>query len=256
MLGLNGGLMGVRKVPTLGTASGLWVLNEQSLAQRAGIWPLGIAPDPDFASVSLLLHMNGSNDSTTFTDSSSNALTVTASGGAVVSTASPQYGTGALRTTRSGGKLSLPASTTLELTGDFTIEFWLHLVQDKGRLFTLSGASARIEINQNSAAGGGNAHKLYMYNGGSELFDNLAIGLTLGTYRHVAITRSGTSLRAFGDGTLYQTLTHSATLTLTEIGGATGGDHLDAFIDDLRITKGVARYTATFTPPTAPFPDA
>lgn len=39
MLGFNGGLMGVRKVPTTGTASGLWFQNEQSVAKRAGIWP-------------------------------------------------------------------------------------------------------------------------------------------------------------------------------------------------------------------------
>ena len=47
MLGLNGGLMGVRKVPTTDTASGLWVPNEQSLARRAGIWPSGGPPVPN-----------------------------------------------------------------------------------------------------------------------------------------------------------------------------------------------------------------
>jgi hypothetical protein len=40
MLGFNGGLMGVRKVPTTGSASGLWFQNEQSVAKRAGIWPI------------------------------------------------------------------------------------------------------------------------------------------------------------------------------------------------------------------------
>jgi len=40
MLGFNGGLMGVRRTPTTGTASGLWFQNEQSVAQRAGIWPI------------------------------------------------------------------------------------------------------------------------------------------------------------------------------------------------------------------------
>ena len=47
MLGFNGGLLGVRKVPTTGAASGLWVPNEQSVAQRAGIWPAGPASIPD-----------------------------------------------------------------------------------------------------------------------------------------------------------------------------------------------------------------
>jgi hypothetical protein len=40
MLGFNGGLMGVRRTPTTGTASGLWFQNEQSVAQRAAIWPI------------------------------------------------------------------------------------------------------------------------------------------------------------------------------------------------------------------------
>jgi hypothetical protein len=40
MLGLNGGLMGVRKVPTTGTATGVWDQNEQSVAKRADIWPI------------------------------------------------------------------------------------------------------------------------------------------------------------------------------------------------------------------------
>ena len=45
MIGFNGGLLGVRKVPTTGSASGLWFQNEQSVAKRAGIWP-SVASDP------------------------------------------------------------------------------------------------------------------------------------------------------------------------------------------------------------------
>jgi hypothetical protein len=41
MLGFNGGLMGVRRTPTVGAASGLWFQNEQSVANRAAIWPAG-----------------------------------------------------------------------------------------------------------------------------------------------------------------------------------------------------------------------
>jgi hypothetical protein len=43
MLGFNGGLMGVRRTPTTSSASGLWFQNEQSVAQRAGIWPFPAA---------------------------------------------------------------------------------------------------------------------------------------------------------------------------------------------------------------------
>jgi hypothetical protein len=46
MLGLNGGLMGVLKVPTTGTATGVWDQNEQSVAKRAGIWPAGAGEIP------------------------------------------------------------------------------------------------------------------------------------------------------------------------------------------------------------------
>lgn len=46
MIGFNSGLLGVRRVPTTGSASGPWVPNEQVLAQRAGIWPAGPAGIP------------------------------------------------------------------------------------------------------------------------------------------------------------------------------------------------------------------
>jgi len=45
MLGFNGGLLGKRRVPSVGVASGLWFPNEQSVAQRAGIWP-EVVTDP------------------------------------------------------------------------------------------------------------------------------------------------------------------------------------------------------------------
>lgn len=218
----------------------------------------GGSSDPNFSSVSLLLHMDGSNGSTTFTDSSSNALTVTANGSAQISTAEAKWGTGALRTTRSAGQLTLPSTALLELTGDFTIEFWVYAVQDRGRLVDLAGWPSTFEINQNSTAEvGNNAYKIYIRNADVELFDNVAIGLANQVWRHVALTRSGTDLRLFGGGTLYGTRTHSSTLTVSGVAGrAAGLDYFDGYIDDFRVTKGVARYTANFTAPTAPFPNS
>lgn len=43
MIGSNGGLIGARRVPAMSSAGGLWSVNEQSLAKRAGIWPISSA---------------------------------------------------------------------------------------------------------------------------------------------------------------------------------------------------------------------
>lgn len=218
--------------------------------------PEVVVGDPHFASVSLLLNMDGSNGSVTFTDSSLNALTVTPTGNAQISTAQVKWGTGALRTTRSGGSLTLPTTALLELPGDFTIEFWVYALQDRGRLLRFSAANSTFEINQNSAAEtGGSAYRAYIANAGVELFDNIAFGLTNQSWHHFALTRSGTSLRLFGGGTLYATRTYSGTFTVNGVAGQSNSFiFFDGYIDDFRITKGIARYTANFAPPTEPFP--
>jgi hypothetical protein len=51
MLGFNGGLIGTRRVPTVGAASGLWFQNEQSVDKRAGIWPSAGDPTPGLSPV-------------------------------------------------------------------------------------------------------------------------------------------------------------------------------------------------------------
>ena len=95
MLGFNGGLMGVRKVPTTGSASGLWFQNEQSVAKRAGIWPQVIT-DP-MPGLSPVLWYDFS-DQTTVTTSGTEITAVTDKGSRgwtlSKSTTGPQYVTG------------------------------------------------------------------------------------------------------------------------------------------------------------------
>jgi len=57
----NGGIIGPANVPTLASAKGVWSLREAQLAQRQGIWPLGLIPDPYFEYTTLLLPGNGTN---------------------------------------------------------------------------------------------------------------------------------------------------------------------------------------------------
>jgi hypothetical protein len=255
MIGLNGGLMGVRKVPTISSASGLWVPNEQVLAQRAGIWP---TVDPNFANVSLLLHMDGTNGSTTFTDNSANTFTVTATGNAKLSTAQKKFGATSGLFDGSGDWITAPSVSAFSFgTGDFTVEAWIYRV-------SVNLYSALLEIGNHANADSiiflVGTNGITAYSGGFLGSGTLATG----QWQHVAWTRSSGTLRTFVDGTLTSTTSFSGNLSSNSnvsIGygaGLNGGStyYFNGYIDDLRITKGISRYNATFTPPTAAFPDS
>ena len=236
-------------------ATGLSLTVTASLS--AGAADPGAAGDPNFASVSLLLHMNGSNGSTTFTDTSTTAHSISVFGDAQVTTTSPKFGTGALLLDGTGDYLSAPSHTSLTLgTGDFTIEAWVRFDIVTTRQYIFS---------QRDAGG----FTLYFLADGrlSGLTPSLSTvtqasaTMVVDTWHHVAFTRSGTSYNVWVDGV------GSSTATITGEDGASGTSYigfrgsgttelLDGRIDDLRITKGVARYTANFTPPGAAFPDA
>jgi hypothetical protein len=252
MLGFNGGLMGVRRTPTTGTATGLWFQNEQSVAKRAGIWPLTDG-DPYWANVSLLLRCDGTNGSTTFTDLSANAHAITATGTAQVATAEKQFGTGSLSVGFSGtGYIDTPASSTFSFPGDFTIECWAKFDATQP-----GGTSALLELND--------------YNNGilirsdSTYVNGTSIGwtgLVNTSWRHLAITRSGSTVRWFRDGTV-DSFAATISGTINSSNGKLrfgadihtgGGSPMKGYIDEIRVTKGVARYTANFTAPTAAFP--
>jgi hypothetical protein len=79
-------------------------------------------------------------------------------------------------------------------------------------------------------------------------------------WNHVAIVRNGSTWTVSINGTSVGTATYSGTVNIPigplEIGWAgTTDSYFTGYIDDLRITKGIARYTANFTPPTAAFED-
>ena len=251
MLGFNGGLMGVRKVPATGSASGLWFQNEQSVAKRAGIWPT--TGDPDFANVSLLLHMNGSNGSTTFTDSSSNAITVTANANAEISTAQSKFGGSSAYFDGTLDRLDTGTGiTALQMgTGDFTVEAFIRPTSSVSGYKGLFGLASGYEST------------LYIYNGQLLWYNSgTAAGtIAVDTWYHVAASRQGTSLRVFIDGVLVDTSTNSTDIASSARftagdSGFRANENFQGWMDEVRITKGVARYTANFTAPTAPFPDA
>jgi hypothetical protein len=252
MLGFNGGLLGKRRVPSAGAAPGLWFPNEQSVAKRAAIWPS--TGDEYWANVSLLLHMDGSNGSTTFADSSSNNFTISVFGNAQVSTTDPKFGTGSLTLDGNGDYLTTPANTAFAFgTGDYTVECWVYVNSGNSNdgLFTFGDQIAGLALAVYSG-------QWFLSNAGSG--GNSMGPVTTEAWQHLAVTRSGSSWKMFVNGTqLGSTYTDSTNLTQNQLKIGYYYDNsfaISARIDEFRVTKGVARYTANFTPPTAPFQNA
>ena len=215
--------------------------------------------DPIFNNVSLLLHGNGTNGSTTITDSSPTSKTVTAVGNAQISTAiADPFGnsTGVIAFDGAGDYLQSSSNGDFAFeSNSYTVELWL-------RFATVTNINEFVTTATTVVTG-----RWTLYYASGSLFTGAvggAGGTTVAwtpspnTWYHLAVTRdAANSQRIFIDGTLAGTATSANNYTQSglTVGTSLGGQFLNGYIDDLRITKGVARYTANFTPPTAPFPD-
>lgn len=228
-----------------------------------------MAGDASFASVSLLLHCDGSNGSTTFTDSSSTPKTVTASGGAQVSTAQSKFGGASAMFDGSGDYLSVTYNSALSLiSGDFTIETFIYVIATTAGSMSIlskdgvSGSSYNQYAMQVTSAGKLSA---WLGNGNGVSPTGTAYTgsttITTGAWHHVALVKSGSTCLGFLDGTqewsasaetMYE---GSKALLIGYETGQPSSAYFNGHIDELRITKGVARYTSNFTPPAAAFPD-
>ena len=223
------------------------------------VWSPDYAPvDGDFADVSLLLKGEGTNGSTTILDSSSNNLSVTVNGDAQISTAvNTPFGTGdgVLAFDGTGDYLTAASSADFAFgTGDFTVEFWAH--------FQLS-ANYQIFVATKPIGSFADGWSVFVSPSGAiGIYSNGFIvqsgSLSSNTFYHIAVTRASGLIRAFADGSQVGTTvnnTQNFTRNTLAIGSNVGGtETLQGYISNLRITKGVARYTSNFTPPTAPFP--
>ena len=211
--------------------------------------------DLNRSNVSLLLHGNGTNGSTTITDNSPSPKTVTAVGNAQISTAQSKFGGSSMLFDGTGDQLTTPSNNAFAFgTGDFTVEAWAYEI-------ARSTYPTIIEIGSHLAATG----IIFLTNDGGNLAGIYSAGFfamtatgSLAAWNHYAWLPSGNSIQTFvnGVGGGAASFTNNLTnATSIKIGGIGGIYDLNGYIDDFRVTKGVARYTANFTPPTAQFPD-
>ena len=217
--------------------------------------------DPHFANVSLLLHLDGSNGSTTFTDSSGSPKTPAGSGSAKISTAQSKFGGASLELDGNGDYLTVSGFASWNIrTTPFTVECFARRVP-AGNQYFLCGAASAAELTTSNAQDfyfGSIGGTLYVGDGAT---NNIAAASLVSdsTFQHVELSFDGTTYRVFFDGVSIAsstTLLKSSSIAAIQIGGRSQESHYhQGWLDEFRITVGEARHTANFTPPDAPFPD-
>jgi len=181
-------------------------------------------------------------------------------GDAKISTAQSKFGGGSMYFDGTTDALFEPSNLNYGYsTGDFTIEFWLYLNTTAlqtifSNLTASSGASVAPHIYYANASG-----IRYYVNSADRITGS---ALSTGVWYHIAVCRSGSSTKMFINGTqtgsTYTDTNNYGTSNPLGVGDyavpLTGANTLNGYIDDLRVTKGYARYTTTFTPPTQALP--
>ena len=261
----NGGIIGPANIPTTSVAKGVWSLMEQQLAQRQGIWPAGpLGFDPYFEYTTLLLPGNGTNgaQNNTFLDGSTNSFTITRNGNTTQGTFSPFSQTGwGNYFDGNGDYLSVPNSTNLNSTGDFTIEGWAYIT---------SASSYAGMFSMRASTGTTNGASITFINTGYIEFavnpggNNLTTPTPLNQWFHVALVRSGSSTNncsCYLNGTRVAQFTSTSQANGASNGAVIGRYYADGtnqywvtgYLSNVRYVVGTAVYSgATITVPTTP----
>lgn len=212
----------------------------------------------------ILLHMDGSNGGTTFTDVNAGGSPHTwTPSSATTSASAAKFGPTSMLT--ASGYITTPDHADFTIgSGDFTIDFWINpngttgyqglcgQSDSLGNLASVSvymwrDASNRI-LALSVAAGVG---------GGASLASTAT--LTGSSWSHLALVKSGTSLKLYIDGVNDGSATYpilgvndsSRPWTIGRAGDVAGAS--SCYIDEFRFSVGIARWTSNFTPPAAQY---
>jgi hypothetical protein len=183
---------------------------------------------------------------------------------AQVSTTQAKFGTTSIKLDGTGDYVSMPSNTDLQIVGgDFTIESWIYATstslqqminQDDG---TSTNQTFTVRMESNGSLG------FIYYTGvsrGSAITRTTSNTIPLNVWTNIAVSRTGSTLKMFINGvqgysgtatSMYQ---GSVPTTLGAFTNGAYGYNFNGYMQDVRITKGVGRYTTDFTPPTQPFP--
>ena len=234
-----------------GYIHGLRILKGTCLYTAAFVPPM----DPATALPGEILLLNGTNAAIQDRTGRNVLQTV---GNARVINGVRKFGSGAMSFDGAGYCLLMNGGENFAFgTGDFTIECWIYFS---------STAGVQVIYDQRPISTNGAYPTIYWDGSGIVYYANNSNQITGGalsasTWYHLAVSRSGTSTKMFingtqvgstyTDSTVYLNPTNRPAIGFEAFSGSQY--YFNGYIDDLRITRGVARYTTNFTPPTATF---
>lgn len=209
---------------------------------------MGLLIDPKTV---LLLHCDG--------ESTISGKTITFVGTAQLDTAQKKFGASSLLLDGNSDSLTIPDSNDWYFAaGDFTIDFWIRF----NSVSTASLLGSYGDMNKRSFViyyVSNTLHFAYSTNGSNNTDTSFAWTPSANTWYHIAAVRNGADFKMFVDGTqVGSTLNISTnsiynTSELLYIGEEGGGTFFNGWMDEIRISKGTARWTANFDVPTSEY---
>jgi hypothetical protein len=213
--------------------------------------------DPHYENVSLLLPMNGVNNGILFPDWSPSPKTITRFGDTKTVTAQSKYYGSSGYFDGGGDYLTVPNSADFNFaSGDFTVEFWFYGAARTNRVLSKKGGASSSGWLVTCSPGGVASWNQWTTAGVYNSAGSSTVAAN--AWNHIAVVRSGDTVTVFLNGvggTPLSTVNrppsaNSHPLNIGRDSLATTTDQTLGYCQDLRITNGVARYTADFTPPT------
>lgn len=224
---------------------------------------VSLGPDYLYAHVSALLHMDGADASTTFTDQTGKAWAT--NGNAQIDTAQSKFGGASGLFDGSGDFLKHNHHPSFSMSGDFTVEAWVRPDVNTSQRTIVSKRGTGVAENEWSlvmTAAGKAQFTVFEDVTGTGFFAVGTTTLAINTWHHIAGVRNGTDLLIFVNGVLEATAAGPAAVNVDVAPLYIGRDSdtnttrdWDGWMDEVRITQGVAWYTANFTPAAAAFPN-
>lgn len=257
----NGGYIGSSPTTSDDSASGVWTLDDHLNRKAIGAWPDTISADPYWANVVYLARYENN-----LTDQKGN-LSV-GSVGTLSYTTTKKFGTYAYNKVSGNNYLTLAGANNTSFafgTGDFTVEYWIQFTGNPPNGNNFTGLCSN---NQTNGTPGGswsiyqgvtasNQWRIGWYNGNAVTLYQHSTLLNPGQWYHLAYCRASGTQYVAVNGVVENKGSNAQNITTgggSRLGNGPYNEYgYNAYFDEVRVTKGVARYTSNFSAPTTRF---